>query len=100
MVESGAGKTTFTRNALLPSILENDEKILIMVNEEGIKKWQREFIIWVCNNIYNKPIKKYMLRNGGFEPKFKEWLKAKPCKWIKDREDQIVLVPFSHYNTS
>lgn len=97
---SGAGKTTFTRNALLPSIIENGEKILIMVNEEGIKKWQREFIIWVCNDIYDKPIKKYMLRNGGFEPKFKSWLKAKPCKWIKDHEDQIVIVPFSQYNTS
>ncbi|HJG97393.1 MAG TPA: helicase [Romboutsia timonensis] len=97
---SGAGKTTFTRNAILPSIVEHDEKICIMVNEEGIKKWQRELIIWVTNNIYNKPIKKYILRNGGFDPKFKTWLKKYPCKWIKDNEDKIIIVPFSQYNTA
>lgn len=97
---SGAGKTTFTRNAILPSIIEHDEKICIMVNEEGIKKWQRELIIWVANNIYNKPIKKYILRNGGFDPKFKEWLKKVVCKWIKDNENQIIIVPFSQYNTA
>ena len=35
-------KTTLSRNAVLPSIQENDEKLYIMINEEGLKKWQRE----------------------------------------------------------
>lgn len=97
---SGAGKTTFSRNALLGSIIEHGEKICIMVNEESIKKWQRELIIWVANNVYGKNIKKYVLRNGGFDPKFKAWLKNVPCKWIKEHEDNIIIVPFSQYNTA
>lgn len=96
---SGAGKTTLTRTLKLPSIIKNNEKILCMLNEEGYKKWQRELLIWVANNIYKKEIKKYRLRDGKFTTEFKDFLKNKCAKWIKEHEEQIILKPFKHYST-
>lgn len=96
---SGMGKTTLSRNAVLPSIQENDEKLYIMINEEGLKKWQREMLIWVANNIYKKDIQKYKLRDGKFTPEFKKFLKTKCAKWIKDNDDRFILQPFKKFTT-
>ena len=97
---SGTGKSTFSRSSILPSIIKEGEKIVVMVNEESIKKWQRELIIWVANNLFKKEIPKYKLRKGGFDPEFKKWLIDYPCRWIKEHENSIIIVPFSQYNTS
>lgn len=97
---SGAGKTTLSRALILPSIIENEEKIVIMINEEGKKKWQREMLIWVANNIYSKDIQKYKLRDGNFDKEFKVFLKSKCAKWIKDHKNQIILKPFKKYSTA
>lgn len=96
---SGAGKTTLSRYLILPSILEKDEKILIMINEEGLKKWQREMLVWVANNIFKEDLQKYRLRDGKFSPELKDFLKNKCAKWIIDRKDQIIIKPFQSYKT-
>nr|WP_243153142.1 helicase [Clostridium botulinum] len=96
---SGAGKTTVTRNLVIPSILKYDEIIVIMINEEGKEKWQRELLIWVANNIYKKDVQKYKLRDGKYDKEFKDFLKNKCAKWIKDHKKQIILKPFKGYTT-
>lgn len=97
---SGVGKTTLSRNLIIPSIVENNEKIVIMINEEGKDKWQRELLIWVANNIYSEEVPKYKLRDGGYSKEFKSFLKGKCAKWIKDHDKQIILKPFKSYSTS
>ncbi len=96
---SGVGKTALARNLLLPSIEATKEKIVIMLNEEGKEKWQRELLIWVANNIYKKDIQKYKLRNGKYSPEFKDFLKNKCGKWIKDHKKMFILKPFQRYST-
>ena len=97
---SGAGKTTLLRTLKLPSIVEKDERICCILNEEGLKKWQREFLVWVANNIFKEDIQKYKLRDGKFTPEFKDFLKNKCAKWIKDNNDKIIIKPFKSYSTS
>lgn len=97
---SGMGKTALTRTLLVPSILENQEKLVVMINEEGLKKWQREMLIWVANNIYDRDVQKYKLRDGKYTPEFKDFLKNKCAKWIKDHKKQIIIIPFQSYSTS
>lgn len=97
---SGAGKTTLLRTLKLPAIIENNERICCMLNEEGLKKWQRELLIWVANNIFKEDVKKYKLRDGKFTPEFKEFLKNKCAKWIKDNDEKIIIKPFKHYSTA
>ena len=96
---SGAGKTTFSRNLLLPSILDKNEKIIIMLNEEGVKKWQREYLIWVANNIFHTDLKKYVVRNGKYSEEIKSLL-LKCAEWIKSNKERIFIIPFKTYSTS
>lgn len=97
---SGVGKTALTRSLILPSIDENDEKLVIMINEEGKKKWQRELLIWVANNVFKNDVQKYKLRNGKYAPEFKDFLKNKCAKWIIERKGTFILKPFTKYSTN
>ncbi len=96
---SGTGKSTFLRNTTLPSILEHGEKIVIMINEEGLERWQREMLVWVANNIYKSELPKYVVRNGKYAPEVKELL-IKCANWIKEHNNQIIIKPFESYTTN
>ena len=56
---SNMGKTTLTRSMLIPSTVKYGERLVICVNEEGKKKWQRELLVWVANNIYKQDLQKF-----------------------------------------
>ena len=49
---SNVGKSTFARNAVIPTAIKEKERIVIIVNEDGIKKWQRELLVFVAKMIY------------------------------------------------
>lgn len=97
---SGAGKSSFMRSQVLTSIYENDEKIVIMINEEDIKKQRKEMLVWVANNIYHKDLQKYKLNQGGFTDEMKRFLKNECANWIRKRQKQIIVVAFDRYETS
>jgi len=96
---SGVGKTSISRVWLLPSIIEKKERLVVMINEEGIAKWQREMLVYVANNVFSEDVQKYKVRNGNYTKEFKSFLKDKCAKWIKDNEDNIVIKPFKKYTT-
>ena len=98
---SNVGKTTLTRNSTLPSIIQHGEKVVIMLNEESPKKWQREMIIWCANNIFKENLQKFVLRDGNYTDEI--WTLLKKCAdWIKEKSENhtITLVPFKRYKTS
>lgn len=98
---SNVGKTTFARNGILQSIIENNEKIVIMLNEDGLKKWQREYLVWVCNNIFKSDLQKYIVRDGKYSEEVKEVL-YKSAEWIKKQKENktITIIPFKRWATS
>jgi len=97
---SNVGKTTFARNSIIQSIIDNDEKIVIMLNEDGLKKWQREFLVFVANNILKKDLQKYIVRDGKYSPEVKEIL-YKSAEWIKKQKEdrKITIIPFPKWST-
>lgn len=98
---SNVGKSTFVRTATVPSIIKEDERMVIMLNEDGKKKWQREMLIWVANNIFKKDLQKYVVRDGKYTSEVKELL-YKCAKWLKEQADnhKITLIPFQKYQTA
>ncbi len=95
---SGEGKTTLTIELLLPQILHYNEKICIMINEEDVSKWRKELITWVANNVFKKELKKYVLRDGGFNEE--QWELLKQCAdWIEEKKESrnITIIPFLKY---
>jgi replicative DNA helicase len=98
---SNTGKTTFARAVSLPSIISNNEKIVIMLNEESKKKWQREFLVWVANNIYKFDLQKFVVRDGKYSDETKKVL-HKCADWIKEkaRDNTITIIPLKKYRTA
>ena len=97
---SNVGKSTFARTSILPSIIKNKERIVIMLNEDGIKKWQRELLVFVANNIIKFDLQKHVVRDGKYTPEVKKVLKD-AARWIKEQTENhiITVVPFKKYQT-
>lgn len=97
---SNVGKSTFARTSILPSIIKEQEPIVIMLNEDGIKKWQRELLVFVVNNIIGFDLQKHVVRDGKYSPEVKQSLKN-AAEWIKNQTQNhiITVVPFKKYQT-
>ena len=97
---SNVGKSTFARTSVLPSIIKNKERIVIMLNEDGIKKWQRELLVFVANNIIGFDLQKHVVRDGKYTTDVKQTLKD-AAQWIKEQTQNhiITVVPFQKYET-
>ncbi|UDM72671.1 AAA family ATPase [Vagococcus fluvialis] len=55
---SGVGKTYLTLSLVMPTIIKEQEPVLILVNEEGEEKWQQELVTWVVNNVITSGLHK------------------------------------------
>jgi len=97
---SNVGKSTTARSATVPSIIKNKERIVIILNEDGIKKWQRELLVFVANNIIKENIQKHVVRDGNFSDDAKETLR-KAANWLKEQtaNHNITIIPFEKYST-
>ena len=98
---SNAGKSTVARSTTIPSIIEKDEKIVIMVNEDSKEKWQREMLVWICNNVLKYDIQKHVIRDGKYSTDVKETL-HKAADWLeeKTKNHTVTIIPFLQYQTS
>ncbi len=98
---SNSGKSTIARSTTIPSIIEKNEKILIMINEDSLAKWQRELLVWICNNILKFDIQKYMVRDGKYSPDVKAKL-HEAADWLeeKTKNHMITMIPFLQYQTA
>jgi len=97
---SNMGKTTITRSMLIPSSVKCDERLVIMVNEEGKSKWQRELLVWAANNVYKTDLQKFVVRDGKYSKEVKELL-YKCADWIteKSQNNMLTIIPFTRYKT-
>ena len=93
---SNVGKSTFARNAVIPTAIKEKERIVIIVNEDGLGKWQRELLVFVANNIIKDDLQKHVVRDGHFEKGTKEIL-YKAADWLKNKQT-IISLQFFHSN--
>lgn len=98
---SNVGKSTFARSVTIPSMIKNNEKVVIMLNEEGLKKYQRELLVWVANNILERDLQKHTVRDGKYTSETKETL-YKAVEWLKEQTANhvITIIPFQQYSTA
>lgn len=98
---SNVGKSTFARTSTIPSIINKNERIVIMLNEDSLKKYQRELLVYVANNIIKNDLQKHVVRDGKYTDETKETLKS-AAKWIieQTKNHTITIIPFKQYQTS
>ena len=95
---SGTGKSSFCRSLILPSILEKNEKICLIINEEDHKKTKSELLIWTANNIFKLDFQKYKLNHGKFSEEDMELLR-KSARWIEEHQNQITIIALDNFTT-
>lgn len=97
---SNMGKTTLVRSMCIPASIKNGEKLVITINEEGRKKWQREMLVWVANNIYKFDLQKFVVRDGKYSDEVMDMLR-KCANWIKEKasDNTVTIIPFNKYRT-
>lgn len=95
---SGSGKSTTVFNIILPKVIENNERICIFINEEDETKVKRELLLYCCQYILKKPVKKVQLRDGNFDKETLETL-HKAADWLEeqDRNHNITVIPLERY---
>ena len=98
---SNVGKSTFARTATVPSCIKQNEQLVVMINEDGVKKWQRELLVWTCNNILKFDIQKHTVRDGKYTDEVKKYL-FKATEWLREQTKNhlITIIPFQNYQTS
>ena len=98
---SNVGKSTFARSVTIPSIIMKKEKIVIMLNEEGLKKTQRELLVWVANNILNVDLQKHTVRDGKYTEETRSTL-LKSAEWLREQTKNhiVTVIAFQQYNTA
>ena len=98
---SNAGKSTVARSTTIPSIIKMNEKIVIMVNEDSLAKWQREMLVWICNNILKFDMQKHVVRDGKYSAEVKAKL-HEAANWLEEKTQNhmITVIPFLQYQTS
>jgi len=98
---SNVGKSTIARSVTIPSIIESKEKVVIMINEDSFEKWQREMLVWVCNNILKFDIQKHTVRDGKYPPDVKGKL-HEAAGWLEEmtKNHMITIIPFLQYRTA
>ena len=98
---SNAGKSTVARSTTIPSIIKMNEKIVIMVNEDSLAKWQREMLVWICNNILKFDMQKHVVRDGKYSSEVKAKL-HEAANWLEEKTQNhmITVIPFLQYQTS
>ena len=97
--QSGIGKSTMAINWIFPSVVEYNEQAVFIINEEDENKFRREALIWVCTNIFKKPIPKYKFRDGKFDEETKNTL-YKAAAWLEEKKENrnITIIPLERYS--
>lgn len=98
---SNAGKSTVARSTTIPSIIQMNERIVIMINEDSLSKWQREMLVWICNNILKFDIQKHIVRDGKYSPEVKAKL-YEAADWLEEntKNHVVTIIPFIQYETT
>lgn len=88
---SGLGKSTFSRNIFLPSIIENQENSLIFVNEESIDTWRVNLLITIVNTkIKEGVIFKDNVTSGTLKEE-DEALLRKAADWLIEHQKDFII---------
>ena len=97
---SNVGKSTFARTAIIPTVIDKQEPIVIMLNEDSIEKWQRELIVFVANNRLGYDIQKHVVRKGDYSQDTRNKL-LEAVDYIKKltKDNLITVIPFQNFST-
>jgi replicative DNA helicase len=97
---SGTGKTTVTILWNLPAHIRNKERIVVIINEQDYKDWQKEMVTWIINNVFHISFQKRRFRQGDFTDDEIAVLN-RASKYMREEmlEKNITIIPLPTYSS-
>jgi len=82
VLSSGVGKSSIAMEKFILSLFENEEKAILAINEESVKKWRTLLLGTISTKILKKPINREKLYEGNFTKEMFEKLRN-AAKWAE-----------------
>lgn len=89
VLSSGVGKSSISMEKFILGLIENDEKALLGINEEGIKKWRQLLLSTISTKVLHKPINREKMYEGNFNEETMEKLKN-AAKWARENGKGLI----------
>ncbi|WP_205135219.1 DnaB-like helicase C-terminal domain-containing protein [Virgibacillus halotolerans] len=97
VMPSGVGKSTFVRTIFIMTLINQNAKGIVFVNEEGAKSWRISILAVIANTV----LKKKLNRDKIFEGKYDDYTKGtlrEAADWlIANRPDMLKLIILKKY---
>lgn len=97
IMPSGVGKSTMTRAIYIMTLIENNEKALVYVNEESKLSWRMSLLSVVATYILKKRVSRDKISEGSYDDYVKKTL-IEAADWLmENRPDYLKLVILKKY---
>lgn len=89
VLSSGVGKSSFTMEKFILALFEAQEKGILAINEESVKKWRQLLLATVSNKKLKVKINREKMYKGNFDEQMLNKLKNAK-QWIEDNGTGLV----------
>lgn len=97
VMPSGVGKSTFVRSIFIMTLINQNEKGIVFVNEEGRRQWQISVLGVVANTVLKKKLNRDKIFEGHYDDYTKETLKEAADWLLANRPDMLKLIVLKKY---
>lgn len=97
VLPSGVGKSTFVRSIFIMTLINQNEKGIVFVNEEGKKQWRISVLGVVANTILKKKLNRDKIFEGHYDEYTKSTLREAADWLIANRPDMLKLIVLKKY---
>lgn len=89
VLSSGVGKSSIAMEKFILSLFESQEKAILAINEESVKKWRQLLLSTISTKILKKPINREKMYEGSFtEDMFAKLRSA--AKWATEQGKGLI----------
>jgi len=92
VMPSGVGKSTMVRTIFIMTLIKNNEKGIVFVNEEGKRQWRISILAVVANTVLKKKLNRDKIFEGGYDEYTRNTLKEAADWLMANRPDMLKLI--------
>ena len=89
VLSSGVGKSSIAMEKFVLSLFENDEKAILAINEESVKKWRSLLLATISSKILKKPINREKMYEGNFKQDMLDKLNN-AADWAREKGQGLI----------
>jgi replicative DNA helicase len=100
VLSSGVGKSSIAMEKWVLSLFENQEKAILAINEESVKKWRTLLLATISSKILKKPINREKMYEGNFKQEMLDKLHAAKDWAIENGQGLIKTLELKKYRVA